>query len=120
MPNWTKDDLHAYQARRQKLRATEPECPERRPLERAAQREAKGGFGAPVGITGRSRVIYRVYSQRPLDWDNYRLKDLQDCLVQAGLLADDNWRILQGEVISEKVHTKAEERTEVTIIPPVS
>jgi Holliday junction resolvase RusA-like endonuclease len=52
---------------------------------------------------------------RPLDWDNYRLKDLQDCLVHAGLLAGDEWNILEGSVVSCKAHTKAEEKTEIEI-----
>ena len=115
MTNWTSNDLSAYQARRSRIRATEPECPERRSLVRAAQGEAQGGSGAQEGISGRMRVIFRVYAQRPLDWDNYRLKDVQDCLVEAGLLVGDDWRVLEGRVISCKAHSKEEERTEIEI-----
>jgi len=120
MVTWTSDDVRAYQARLKRVRATEPECPERRSLVHTAQREAKGGNGAQKGTGERMRVIFTVYAQRPLDWDNYRLKDVQDCLVESGLLVNDDWRILEGLVRSEKAHTKAEERTEIEIIGPVA
>jgi len=120
MPTWTSDDLRAYQARVKRVRSTEPECPERRSLVGPAQREAKGWTGAQKGTGERMRVIFTVYAQRPNDWDNYRLKDAQDCLVEAGLLVDDNWRVLEGFVRSEKAHSKEEERTEIEIIGPVS
>ena len=38
-------------------------------------------------------------------------------LVKAGCLDGDEWNVLQGEVISEKVHTPEEERTEILITP---
>jgi len=120
MVNWSSDDVRAYQTRLKRVRSTEPECPERRSLVGPAQREAKGWTGAQKGTGERMRVIFTVYAQRPLDWDNYRLKDAQDCLVEAGLLVDDNWRILEGLVRSEKAHTKEEERTEIEIIGPVA
>ena len=100
MPNWTKDDLKTYQARRQKLRSAEPECPERRPLGNSAPGEPSGGIGVDRRANGRYRITFRCYSVRPLDWDNYRLKSLQDALVKCGLLPDDAYSVLQGEVIS--------------------
>lgn len=58
-----------------------------------------------------------MFSVRPLDWDNYRLKDLQDLLCLTGLLPSDNWNELEGSVISEKVHRKEEEKTVIEITP---
>lgn len=63
----------------------------------------------------RFAITFYCYSVRPLDWDNWSTKQLQDCLVEVGILADDNWRALEGRVISRKAKTKAEERTEVHI-----
>lgn len=65
----------------------------------------------------RARIIFRIYSVRPADWDGYHVKPIQDCLGHAALLDGDDWNLLQGEVISDKVHTKSEERTEIEIWP---
>lgn len=50
-----------------------------------------------------------------MDWDNISVKELQDCCVEAHLLPDDNWQILEGSVISEKARTREEEGTEIII-----
>jgi len=113
---WTQEQYDEYQRKRAKadvagLCAPKPECLERLPLERAGKREASGGKSP----AGRFLVRFRCYAVRPLDWDNYRLKDLQDMLCVAGLLPDDGWKLLEGHVSSHKAHSKAEERTEIEI-----
>lgn len=94
----------------ERLPASNPKPAKRLPLERPAPGEAKGA--------GRSRIIFRIFSRRPCDWDGYSIKELQDCLVHAGILEGDEWNRLEGCVISEKVYTLAEERTEVEIYEP--
>lgn len=90
------------------LCATKPECTERLPLDSAGKREGKS--------CQRFKIVFTVYARRPLDWDNYRLKDLQDCIVKSGILDGDEWNVLEGSVISKKAHSEAEEKTVVEII----
>lgn len=93
------------------LCTTEPKQVKGNALERPVSRKDKGGTGPVV----RFEICFRVYAVQPCDWDGYHIKEIQDMLVHAQLLPDDNWRILQGRVISEKAHSREEERTEVTI-----
>lgn len=69
------------------------------------------------GRCHRSRVKIRVTVRaiRPCDYDNYHIKELQDVLVRAGILEDDSWDLLQGEVVSEKVDTIEQEGTLIEI-----
>lgn len=69
---------------------------------------------------GRLKIRFTIYAVLPADWDGYDIKHLQDMLCRAGILPDDNWRILYGEVVSEKVHSESEEKTIVEIIAPVN
>lgn len=109
-PHASKSFLKAN-AGPERLRAAKPERPEGVPLERVASGAGKGGEGA----VDRTRITLRIFSCRPLDWDNYCIKQIQDCLLHAGLLDSDGWNRLEGHVISEKVHSQAEERAEITI-----
>jgi hypothetical protein len=63
------------------------------------------------------RVRFTVFAVRPRDWDNLAAscKQLQDAIVEAGWLPDDDWKTLEGTVVSAKAATENEERTEVTI-----
>ena len=89
------------------LPACKPKRIERSPLECA---------GAGKGESGsRFEIVFTVYSIRPMDWDNHFTKGLQDMLVVAGILHDDAWHVLQGSVISRKVHAKEEEGTTIEI-----
>lgn len=63
----------------------------------------------------RFEIVFEIYSTRPCDWDNYSTKELQDCIVEEGILPDDNWKILQGRVIPKKALTKKDEATIVYI-----
>jgi hypothetical protein len=68
-----------------------------------------------VGRPARAGITFRVFSCRPADFDGWHLKECIDVLVKAEILDDDCWDLLEGRVISEKVYTKEEERTEVLI-----
>lgn len=60
-------------------------------------------------------VRFDVYSIRPQDWDNIRVKELQDVLVDLGFLPDDNYRILTGRVRSMKVFKTKDQKTVITL-----
>lgn len=68
-----------------------------------------------LGAVSRAKITFRIFSRRPADWDGHHVKELQDMLCKAGILDGDDWDLLEGRIISEQVHTKAEERTEITI-----
>lgn len=95
------------------LPASQPQSSARLSLEPIGERETPGGVGAP----GRYRITFRVYARRPQDWDNpvSGCKRLQDLLVTSGFLPCDDWKSLEGSVISLKAETKKEERTEIEI-----
>jgi hypothetical protein len=95
----------------QRLRADEPQQSQGRALVSDAPGE-DAGRKIP---SGRYRIRFVVYSTRPCDWDNYRTKALQDCVVAAGFIPDDGWRTLEGEVVTRKAKTKIEERTVIEI-----
>jgi Holliday junction resolvase RusA-like endonuclease len=93
------------------VRATDAKPAKRHTLVSPLPGEVEGG----VRPLRRAKVLFRVFSTRPADWDNYHVKELQDLLIKVGVLDGDEWDFLQGEIISEKVYTEAEERTEITI-----
>lgn len=123
MPSWSPSDYADYIQRRQasyqRVRAAEPQPTQGDTLECALPRKAKSSSGPAVSTEPRRRhrITFRVYAVRPCDYDGYHIKELQDMCIKAGLLAGDEWDILQGEVISEKVHKKEQERTEIEIEP---
>lgn len=84
----------------------------RKPLDKVAKGEAKGGDG----YLQRYSITFRIFATKPCDWDNWHIKEIQDLVVQSGILPDDNYRILEGRVISVKVGTKAEEKTVIEIV----
>ena len=91
----------------------EPERAERMPLVSVASGKETGSDCTPQ----RYRITFRIFSVRPCDYDNYRCKELQDLVVKSGIIPDDNWRVLEGCVISRKAKSKAEERTIIEIDP---
>lgn len=115
MPRWTQEQLNEYEQRRNKvsgpaLRPPEPKRLAVLPLDGPAPRKETGST--------RFKVRFIVRSQRPLDPDNYRLKDLLDLCVLVGFLPDDSWRhIAEHSVSSEKVHSAEEEQTAIEVIP---
>ncbi len=82
-----------------------------RPAKRETPRKER------IGAGGHYRIKFIVYAVRPRDWDNLSasVKQLQDAIVEAGWLPDDDWKTLEGTVVSAKAATEEEERTEVTI-----
>lgn len=119
---WTPEEYEDYQRRRASagakgLRSTDQKPAKGNPLERAPHREKKSSV-PPSGCAphrGRARIVFRVFSVRPADWDGYHIKELQDLLIHAGILVGDEWYKLEGSVISEKVHEKEEEKTLIEI-----
>lgn len=107
--------LRANSAGGAALRTNDPQPTQGDALVGAAPRKGKGGKGAVLDAPCRRSITFRVYAVRPADWDGYSIKELQDCLRHAGVLDDDAWDRLYGTVISEKVCTKDEERTEIEI-----
>lgn len=65
----------------------------------------------------RYHIRFTVYACQPRDWSNLSasIKCLEDALVRAGWLPDDNWKVLTGEAIPAKAKTKAEQRTVIEI-----
>lgn len=117
--NASRTTIKLNQAGGAGLRTAQPQPAKGNALERALPRKAKGGNGAIVcPEPSRCRIQFTVYAVRPCDWDGYHIKEIQDMLVKAGLLDGDEWNLLQGEVISEKVHSAEEERTEILIHHP--
>jgi hypothetical protein len=110
-PHCSEAFLKANADRLTGLRPDDTKSTQRRPLERRVSREEKSRPRSQE----RTRIRFRIYSTRPADWDNYSTKQLQDCLIKSGLLDGDDWDRLLGEVIPEKVHSKAEERTVIEI-----
>lgn len=114
MPRWTIEDLANYErrklavsaARAPRLPTVHAEPVKGKPLDCQVSGEAAG--------RARVKIRFSFYSRRPCDWDAYSVKELQDLLVHAGILDSDQWDSLQGEIISEKVQQKEEERTEIT------
>lgn len=116
MPRWTQEQLNDYERKRAAnamgLRASLPEPPLRPALDHPTARETTR-LASPAQ---RYRILYTIYSLRPMDYDNIAIKKLQDGLVRAGFLPDDNWQVLEGAVRSCKASTQAEERTEIEIV----
>lgn len=92
------------------IRSTKQELTKGMPLEHTIQREEESRL--------RCKIIFTIYSTRPLDFDNYWTKCSQDCLREAGIIHDDAWDVLEGTIRSRKAHSKEEERTEIQIIRP--
>lgn len=86
------------------------------PLVEVFRREEKSQRGSKPGE--RYRVTYTIHATRPRDWDNLAAscKQLQDAIVDEGWLPGDDWKQLEGQVVSTKCAHKAEERTEVEIV----
>lgn len=116
-PNASQSTIRANLSDNSGLRPVEPKHAQRKTLVDPSPGEKTGGAG--VGerspVANRFRVTYRVFSTRPCDFDNYHIKELQDLLVRAGMLPGDDWRTLQGEIVSYKAESKKHERTEITI-----
>lgn len=99
------------------LRPDQPQRIERKALDSPPPGKAKGRARPLQNLAAseRYRIVFHVYSVRPFDWDNYSTKELQDIIVKAGILPDDNWRVLDGSVVPHKAQAPDEERTVIEI-----
>ncbi len=121
MPTWTREQFENYQSKQNrnldaadKVARLYAEHP--KPVARPALVEAVAGEEAHWYSSGRRfEVQYHVYSVRPIDYDGYDIKPLQDLLVRAKIIPDDKWNVLLGRTIPHKVQTAAEEKTEIVI-----
>ena len=85
----------------------------------ALRRVSKRTQASSHGVVVRTGLLFRVYAQRPADPDGWDLKEIIDALAGARLLDADRWdKCYIAGIYSEKVHSKEEERTEVTILSP--
>lgn len=91
--------------------ATDQKPTKGHPLVSAGNGKAKG----VLGVKRRARIRFTVHARRPADWDGWHVKELQDVLVEAGLLDGDEWDILEGSVRSEKVYKAWQEKTVIDI-----
>ncbi len=91
----------------QRLPSNEQQQPKRGSLDSPTKRKEQS--------TARFEITFEIYAVRPNDWDNVHVKEIQDSLIRAGILFDDNYKLLQGRIIAKKAHSKEEERTVITL-----
>ena len=90
------------------VRSDESKCSEGKSLVSVLPREKASGH--------RFKIVFDVYAVRAGDWDNYSIKELQDMVVNAGILFDDDWTILEsGTIRVHKVKKKNDQKTIITI-----
>lgn len=108
MPRWTNEDLERYNAHRQASNA-KPKPPVRHEPMAATCGEVKDPARVLVRITA-----FRV---RRLDPDNACPKYFVDCLRYADIIKNDRDQDIILEIRQERALCKADERTEITIVP---
>jgi len=97
------------------LPAQHQESAEGSALERVPKRTKKGSHG-PLERIG---LGFCVWAMRPADPDGWDFKEIIDALVGAKILDGDGWdKLYIAWVHSEKVYSKDEERTEISVIYP--
>jgi hypothetical protein len=97
------------------LPASHPQPTQGSPLQRVSKGKKAGSYG-PIVRTG---LLFRVYACRPADSDGWDFKEVIDALAGAKILDGDGWdKCYIAGVYSEKVHSQAQERTEITILYP--
>jgi hypothetical protein len=93
------------------LRSAEPQ-----PAAKTLDRSAPGKKAVSSRRGERYQIIYRVFNCQPCDFDNYHTKFVTDALVASGIIPRDDWDALEGKTVSEKAHTRKEQRTEIEIV----
>lgn len=110
---WTSDHVKAYNRKRgieagpERLPAPEQKPCQETPLDGPCSGEDQD---CPP-----FKIVFRIHATRPNDWDNPWTKICQDLLIAAGILHDDKWNVLSGQIIPRKAKTISEEKTEITI-----
>jgi hypothetical protein len=107
LPGASQDCINAN-----RLRSAEPERPPRTALVGSLPREAQNH--------GRIALRYRIFRVRLLDQENRdgSTKPITDCLVQVGLIPDDDPKTIEIETSQEKVAHYSQERTTIDITYP--
>lgn len=124
--NWTAQDLEAHRERMahgkpSKITNANDHLLSPSPGPKPKRRARHGSLAAGQtqgGYTGRFLVCVTSYRRRLLDEDNLVAKWHIDALRYAGILPSDAPGIAKIEVAQIKVKSKAEERTEISIISP--
>ena len=106
-PNASKSFIANNSDSHARLSSGSKECDSGLSLDDSGKRKAKGCH--------RFKIRFIVYNRYPCDWDAYHIKELQDLLVHAGVLPDDDWLTLEGEVVSRKAKDQTEEKTVIEI-----
>ena len=91
-----------------------PPLPQPEPPVRNGSQEAP-----PCQTLFSARVLVRITSFRcqPADPDNICVKHMVDCLRHSRVIVNDRAVDLDLKVAQKKVRTRAEERTEIVVIP---
>lgn len=115
MVNWSLQDVIAHNA---KIKAGSARLHTQHP--QPAPRDTlvnpiEGAQAHWYGTGRRFEIQFHVYSVRPVDYDGYDIKYLQDMLVHAAIIPDDKWDVLLGRTIPHKVSKAEEEKTEIVI-----
>jgi|SRR6266542_1712330 len=124
---WTQQQYREYMARRRKeaeeygkdhnssegISAVVAERAQGQTLVDVAPGEAQGS----AGVAPRFTIRFVVHSRRPVDWDNLAIgiKSAQDLLIAIGIIPDDNWKVLQGQIVSEKCNRAEDEGVTIEI-----
>lgn len=122
MPKWTPEQIKStlvgkkfYEDNSAGVRPAEPKRIEGEPLVRGVPSKEEGIPRALLDGCNRYRIHFDVWSKQPCDWDNYRIKYLQDGLIKLGVLPGDSFELLEGSITSHKADSKQDERTEITL-----
>jgi hypothetical protein len=109
MPNWTKDDLKAYEQRQ-----NSGISPGAQP-ERLVQDDSLGEAQGETVDQARFRVSIVSYRQRLIDPDNLCPKFFVDLLRYSSVIPGDAARDIEFKITQQKVILKDCERTEIEV-----
>jgi hypothetical protein len=111
-PRGSEEFYRLNQANANRIRSAEPQRPARSALVDPLPGEAQDH--------GRIALCYRIFRVRLLDQENLNgsTKPVTDCLVQIGLIPDDDPKTIEIETSQEKVAHYSQERTTIHITYP--
>lgn len=117
MPRWTQEDYDNWK-RKQDARGGAKPLPSvhQEPAGRSALVIPEEGADTRwYGTAKRFEITFIIYAQRPADFDGWTIKHCIDMCVAAGIIPEDDWRTLEGRIISRKANGKDEEKTVIEI-----
>jgi len=114
MPRWTKENLKAYEQRRNNkadrvVQSPKPEC--------SFRDEPLGSAPGKESHPTRFKVSIISYRKRLIDPDNLCPKYFIDALRYEGIITDDTAKHIVLEVRQEKTSSKYGEKTVIEITP---